>query len=181
MISLYECFESIKDPRGQQGKRYSMSAFLTMITLAYMSGHYSMKGVERYFKNNEAALTEIFGLEHGVPCFSKIRTFLMELDFEELNDIFMSWSQSYIKSESKEWLAIDGKSLGSTLKDYYSANQSFQSMVGAFMSKSGINIGYAKFDNGKKSEAVEVRELIAKLEENKFMITLDALHCEKKL
>ncbi len=181
MRSLYSYFEDMEDPRQDAGKRYELASFLSMITLAYMSGHHSMQSVRRYFVNNKTDLVDMFGLKHGVPSYTIIRLFLNLMDFKAINAAFISWAGQYFKMDEKQWLSMDGKCLGSTVTDVYGSAQNFQALVGAFMSQTGITVGYGHYENGKKSEAASVRELITQLERDRYIITLDALHCEKKL
>lgn len=182
MESMLQFFEEVPDFRSDCGKRYSMGQMLSMITLSYMSGNYAMQATRRYFVNNEEELVDMFGLEHGVPSYDLIRTFLMGVNYEDINQAFTKWVNrcSDNDSEEKTWVGMDGKSLGSTVSDCHSNKQDFQAMVGAFMAESGITIQYGTYENSKDCEADTVRELIDKLEENNYIITLDALHCQKK-
>ncbi len=180
MEELLKYIEKIEDHRRAQGVRYPFSAFVCMIILAYMSGQYSMQSVRRYFVNNEEELTKLFGLSYGVPSYAHIRTFLSELDFDQINTVFGEWACQFVKIGDKVWVGMDGKALRSTVTDCHSSQQNFQSMVGAFISNLGITIRYTRYENGKASEPMEVRELIKSLSGLGVVITLDAVHCEKK-
>jgi hypothetical protein len=76
--------------------------------------------------------------------------------------------------------SLDGKSLKSTLRDYSKSYQDFLAMVQVYAHQSGLVVGQQAFHNGKQGEAQVVRELIAKLELKGTMLTMDALHCQKK-
>lgn len=179
MKSLHDYFIQLEDPRRDQGKRYSLSSYLSMLTLSYMSGHYSMQSVHRFFINNEEDLVDIFELKHGVPSYAGIRDFMQKLDFDQIKEAFRSWALQFLSKENMECVSIDGKCLGSTVINCHSREQSYVSIVSAFVGDKGINISYSHMDNGKASECNQVRELLKELKELGCLITLDALHCKK--
>lgn len=45
MKSLFECLKIVKDHRRAQGQRTAMAAFLEMIVLAGMSGHFGFRAI----------------------------------------------------------------------------------------------------------------------------------------
>lgn len=183
MEIMLDFFEEVPDHRGDSGKRYSIGQLLVMITLSYMCGHYSMQATRRFFVNNKEDLVDMLELEHGVPSYDLIRTFLMGVNFDDINTAFRKWARSCSDKDSKdkEWLSIDGKCLGSTVTDCHSSRQDFQAMVAAFITDTGIAIQYGKYENSKDSEPGTVRDIVNQLEDNNYIITLDALHCKKKL
>jgi len=180
MKGLVHYIQELKDYRRAQGQRYPFDSFIMMILLSYISGQYSMQSVARFLKNNKEELIELFCLRHGVPGYTQIRTFLSNLDFEELNTVFLNWVSQYIEKEDQMWLNMDGKALRSTVTDSQSNQQNFQAMIGAYIGELGINIKYKKYENRKSSETGYVRELIKEFEGKGYIITLDAIHCEKK-
>lgn len=176
-LSFY--LSSVKDHRRKQGQRISLPVFLTMVILGNMSGFTSLKSLARFFKNNEDYFSQKFGLMHGVPGYTRIRTLLEELDFESLNESFTNWSVQFVKAEG-EWVSIDGKGLSSTATNYFDKYQNFHSMVSAFCREKEINITSTKFESKKKSEIAAAQRLIEQLELKNIILTLDALHCQKK-
>ncbi len=181
MRNLHDCFAEIPDPRRLQGRRYSMATFLSLMTLSYMSGQYSMQSMRRYFINNKKDLVDIFELKHGVPSYAGIRYFMEKLNFEQINTVFKDWALQFMNKSEKEWVHVDGKCLRSTVENCHSTHQSYISMVGLFVGEKGINLAYNHFDNGKSGECNQVITLLKELENQGCIITLDALHCKKKL
>lgn len=130
----------------------------------------------------------LFGFRHGVPGFVTIRDVLGRLDFEALNQQFQAWlgqhtHQPHTPRQAdgpQEAYSLDGKSLKSTLKDYPESYQDFVAMVHVFSHQSNLVVGLEAFHNGKQGEAQVVRELIEKLNLKGAILTMDALHCQKK-
>jgi len=178
MDSLYTIFEDIEDSRRAQGIRYPMSSFLTMIVMGYIGGMTSGKSLARYFKNNEDEFVQLFDLKHGVPGSTKTNTFLKELDFDILTKKFCDWLSQFV--DTKSWVAIDGKALGHTVTNCHNSKQNFLTLVGAFVQETGITINYKSHENGKGNEPESARALIAEMDDKGYILTLDAVHCQKK-
>ena len=84
-------------------------------------------------------------------------------------------------TNEKEWLAIDGKVLASTVTDYSSSYQDFVSLVSIFSHKHGQVLCVARSESKKCSEIPTVQELIEALDVTGVVFSLDPLHCQKKL
>jgi hypothetical protein len=85
--------------------------------------------------------------------------------------------QQYLKAEK---IAIDGKSINSTVSQCHDSQQNFVSLVSLFGQQSHLILQIGILENGKASEIKTVHELLNKLQINKAVFTLDALHCQKK-
>jgi hypothetical protein len=104
------------------------------------------------------------------------------LDFEALNEQFQAWLKQGKEQQGKEQAvySMDGKSLKSTLQDYPQSYQDLVAMVHVFAHRSGLVEGQQAFHNGQQGEAQVVRQLIEKLALKGALLTMDALHCQKK-
>ncbi len=173
--------EQIPDYRRAQGRRVPLPVFLTMVILGYMSGRFAMQEQARFLEANEEFFSELFGLSHGVPGYTQIRTILQSLDFEAINKAFYSWASQFMDTNNKEWAAIDGKGLNSTVTECGTSNQQFQAIVSVFVKAKGIVLTSGKYSNKKESEIHAVQELLKVLDQKGLILTLDALHCQKKL
>lgn len=180
MKALSTFLQEVPDYRRAQGVRVSMPAMLSMIVLGFMSGHYSMQSLRRFVKNNEAFFVEQFNLQHGVPSYAQIRTILQSVDFDALNHAFYSWASQYVDDTNEDWFGLDGKGMKSTVTHGQSTHQSFLAMVSVFVRSKGIALAARVYANDKTSEIVTAQELIEQLESQGMVLTLDALHCQKK-
>ena len=77
-------------------------------------------------------------------------------------------------------MAIDGKSIKSTSVGGSSSYQNFVSMVSVYSHHNGWVVRHQVMENKQKSEVEVVQELVKELSGNKIVITVDALHCQKK-
>lgn len=179
MKSLYCFLEEMDDHRRDQGVRFRLPSMLTMIIIGYLGGNQSGKALGRFFKNNEEDLVKLLGLSHGVPCATRINTFLKEINFKKLNDVFRKWMEQY--DQPGDWISIDGKALRSTFTGYESCEQNFQAMISVFSQTLGVNKFYGTYENKKENEPAKVIELLELLQNKGFTIVLDAVHFQKKL
>ena len=67
------------------------------------------------------------------------------------------------------------------MQNYESEYQNFVSIVSVFAEKRGLVLGLTKLENKKSSEISTVQNLIAVLDIQDVVFSLDALHCQKKL
>jgi hypothetical protein len=104
----------------------------------------------------------------------------MEIDYQALCDVFNAWASQFDKEVSRQWLALDGKSLRNTVSDYARAEQNFVSMVSAFSHNRGLVLGVQVMENKHESEIVLVENLLSILDLQNVVYTVDALHCQKK-
>jgi len=178
MQGLGTFIQQIPDHRRAQGTRHPFHAFISMILLANLNGYHGLNEMTRFIQNNSSFFIQTFNLHQGVPGYTILRTFCMNLDFNAVNQAFYKWASQYIKTE--EWCSIDGKGIGSTSSDPFSAQQNFQSIVSVFTHETGIVLKSNGFENKKQSEIHCVQDLIEHLEQKGMVLTLDAIHCQKK-
>jgi len=179
-MSLFEAFGLVKDTRQTSGLRHPLQVFLTMTTLSIMSGYNSLQGIAAFFNSNKEAFIELFKLQHGVPKYTQIRTILRDIDFNSLCEVFQTWIIYHTPIEKDDWVAGDGKALASTLTDSQGSKQNFIAMVSLFLQKLEVVLGTQRYENGKSGEGKSLQELLYLLKDKGVIITLDALHCQKK-
>jgi DDE_Tnp_1-associated len=178
--NLLTFLSELKDPRRAQGVRHPLAVFVALVILAILSGHQGLHGFARFCKSNEQELRETFSLKHGVPCYATIRTLLKYIDLQALCQSFYAWMEGYFPKDSEIWISLDGKALCSTVKNSGDSLQNFVYMVSAFAHHTDLVHKIATFQSSKSSEAAVVREMIAQLGLSQGVISLDAIHCQKK-
>jgi len=180
MKGLSHFLLEVTDYRRSQGIRVPMPAFLAMIIIGSMGGYNSLQSLARFMENNKEFFIKSFGLLHGVPGYTQTRTILSSIDFRELNKAFYNWAVQFIDPDSTEWLSIDGKGMNSTNSNPHDSRQNFHAMVSVFARAKGISLAASTYENKKESEIKVARELINELDRKGLVLTLDAVHCQKK-
>lgn len=178
-MSLQECYNQVLDPRKSSGLRTPLTELLCMITMGYLSGHTGYRGIGTFMRVNKEELMELFNLKHPPIGKTQLRTVLQQLDFTSINRAFYQWMTSFVNIEQGEWLSGDGKALGSTVKDAHGNAQEYELMVRLFSQKLGI-VTHSATTKSKATELKAMQKLLETLELKGVIITLDALHCQKK-
>jgi len=178
-MSLYECFQQVKDHREASGLRNPLPALLCMIVMSYLSGHSGYRATARFMKGNRGEFMEMFELKHPPIGHTQLRTIMQELDFQSINQAFFKWINNFVSIKKGEWLSGDGKSLASTVKDAHGKAQDFELMVRLFSQKLEI-VTHSSTTKNKTGELKAMQNLLQGLESKGVIITLDALHCQKK-
>jgi hypothetical protein len=180
--NLIEQLRQVKDFRTLDGQRHRLWLVLVFVIMGTMSGYVGYRAWGDFVKRHRRVLIDKFGIQkHGVPSYSTIRRILMGVDFDKLAAIFNQWAQNYVDLDASEWCGIDGKSIKGTVQDYKSEYQNFVSIVSVFAQNRGLVLGMDKLENKQASEITTVQNLIAVLDIEGAVFSLDALHCQKKL
>ena len=136
------------------------------------------QAMARFAKHHRALLATQIPLPRGkVPCISTFRRLSNRLDVQELCEVFNQWMLSHYQSEL---IAIDGKSINSTLSHCHDKEQNFASLVSFFGHQSHLVLRVGTLENHKQSEIHQVQALLTSFEVEKAIFTLDALHTQKK-
>lgn len=181
--SILTFLSQVKDPRTLSGRRHHLAVVLLINIMAIMSGYTGVMAKQDFINANNGELTQIFDpnlIKHGLPSKNTIDRVMQEIDLEELNSLLVK----HLDLEKETALHIDGKAIRSTTQNGQNSKQTFTSIVTVLAKKKGLSVGIAScsFVNGSKENEIGlVQEIIKALGLEGMVITLDALHCQKKL
>ncbi len=177
-MELAEFFAQVRDPRRSQGQRFPLPALLWMTFLAIATGSKGPRKMAQFCRSNAVFFTAYFGLRHGIPSYGSFRDLLQALDKDALAQAFGRWFAP--QARAGDWVAGDGQSLRSTVQDAQQASQSFASVVSLYCQRTGLTVAVQDYTDKKTGELSVVRELLAGLQDRGVVLTLDALHAQKK-
>lgn len=176
--NIFQALQNVKNSRRKEGTRHHVAVVLLVNIMAIMSGYTGIRSKQDFIDRNEKELLKIFDpvlIKHGLPSKNTIDRTMQVVDFDDLNKAIYEVFEIPIASS----IHIDGKAIRSTSQNGQS-NQTFTSVVTAFANGKGIMA--KSFVNGsKKNEISTVQDLIKALNLEGTVLTLDALHCQKKL
>ena len=180
MSKLIEFLKLVKDFRSECGQRHPLWFILLIVILGLMSGHLGYRAIGDFAKAHQETLTRLFGIPTGkVPSYSTIRRAMMGIDCENLIEVFNQWASQLLPIDESDWLAIDGKCIRSTVRGYRNKSVNSQSIVSCFSQESGLVLSMKPLDR-RKSEQRCVQELVRVVPFKDQVLSLDALHCQKK-
>jgi hypothetical protein len=114
MLSLYDCFANIDDPRRAQGRKHPLPAVLSLATAAVLCGMRGYKDISLWAQSLGQKARGRFRCrkrngQYEVPSLTVIRLALTRVNPEQLDQALNLWNAQY--EQIDESLAIDGKTM----------------------------------------------------------------------
>lgn len=180
-VDLIDTLKQVEDFRSARGRRYPLWLVLLLVILGMMSQCQGYLSLEDFAERHKAVLVEALGLPlRRLPSDSTFRLILQRLDYSRLVEVFNDWAQQHIAVEPGVALSADGKGIAGTLTEHKSDQQNFISLVSLYCQHSGVVLRVQAFENQHQSEIEVVQQLLSALHLEGNIVTLDALHAQKK-
>ena len=178
-MSLIAHLQQIRDFRTRP--RYPLWVVLLLVIMGTMSNCLGYRALEDFVERHQKVLLELMELPHKqLPSYSTIRRVMVRIDFQALTQAFNAWATEVFAVSSSEQVAMDGKSIKASVRDYDNAYQDFISVVSAFSVQQGVVVGLQAMNNRGGSEIVTVQSLMDVLQLKGVCFSMDALHTQKK-
>jgi len=178
--TLLSRLSRITDPRRAEGKLYKLPHVLLFTILAIVSGANSYRSVRTFMKVHRARLNKAFGIDwKRAPVHSAIRYILQELKVAEVEDAFRHHAAdiSGAPQTGERALALDGKVLRQSFDGFN--DQRARQILSAFATDTELVLAHVDIDE-KSNEIPAVQQLLIELGIEDHVVTLDAMHCQKK-
>lgn len=170
----------IRDPRRAEGKLYQLPYILLFSILAIVTGANSYRGIRTFIKTHLKRLNKAFKLDwKRAPAHTAIRYILQGLDPADVETIFREHAANLNSSEAagKRILAFDGKVLKGSFDAFNDVKA--RQMLSAFAVDTALVLAHIEIDE-KSNEIPAVQKLLEELDVAGRIVTLDAMHCQKK-
>jgi DDE_Tnp_1-associated len=202
-MSLLQFFGQIEDPRRKQGRIYQLNYVLLFCVLAVLSGATGYATMALWMKMKRLELVKTFNLKWvKTPSKTCISELFMSLDKVEVEKAFRAYAfdlanskttaekNKKTKAKNKNikpnalQIAVDGKFLKGSYDNLIDTDA--MNLISIFLVEKGLILAHLGVEN-KESEMVGVRDLLKQEGLVKSLkltgvgiITMDALHCQKK-
>lgn len=182
---LQSCFDSIKDNRVKGRTTYELKYVLLFVVLALLSNAKSYRTISVFIEERIEQLRKIFGLKwEKTPAHNTIRDIIHSISDDELENSFRQHA-GQLKADRKQLkpgkeikqIAFDGKALCGSVDP--SIDKRFIQLLSGFLVKSKIILCHYEIDE-KSNEIPAFQKLIEELGLRGYLLTADALHCQKK-
>ena len=148
---------------------------ITIALCAVICGADTWEEIEEFGHAKMGWFESFLELPHGIPAHDTFARIFASMDPKEFQHAFLRWVES-IRSITKGIVAIDGK----TLRRSYKKDKSPIHMVSAWALEGRMVLGQVK--TGEKSnEITAIPELLALLELEGCIVTIDAMGCQKTI
>src|SRR5437016_11392089 len=112
LLSLYEAFAAVPDPRSRHGQRYDLPYLLTCLVAAFLCNCNSLEAVGQWCHDEHLLLRRLFGLRNFyTPTGSLYRRLLPRLNVEHIELVLAAWVQASRPAQDEEAVALDGKAV----------------------------------------------------------------------
>jgi predicted transposase YbfD/YdcC len=167
-------FEELPDGR-QCGKvRYPQTEVLLLCLLAVLSGAETFPDIANFGKRKRTFLLRFRPFARGTLSYDHLGDILATLDAEAFQRCFVAWVAS-LTGVATEVIAIDGK----TVRRSKGAKVAIH-MVSAFAARQRLVLGQVKVAE-KANEIVAIPKLLAMLEIEGAIVTIDAMGCQRAI
>jgi hypothetical protein len=178
--NLLEYLMQIPDPRGRQGRRFSLSAMLATVVCGILCGARGYEAIAGWIAAQEPKVWHWLGYWRKPPCANTFRDLLMTLDPLVLEKVVREWIEA-ISDQSTESLplsavAMDGKSLCGTL----TAHTRTVHLLSLFDQQTGYVLSQMQVDD-KTNEITAAPQLLETLVLKGRVVTADALLCQREI
>lgn len=179
--ALLDLLKQVPDPRRAEGQLYKLPYVLLFSILAVVSGANSYRGIVTFIHANRKQLNAAFGLHwKRAPAHTALRYILQGLDPAAVEQIFRRHAAG-LKPAGKagplRTIALDGKVLRRSF-DQFTDRKAAQ-VLHAFDTGSNLVLAHLEIDD-KSNEIPAAQRLLGELDLAGRIVTLDALHCQKK-
>jgi len=182
MSNLLQRFQQLPDYRKCKQLKFNVGETLFMSLLALLAGANGYMDMEIWIKSKKPELTKFLGHPFIAPADNTIRNVFLNIDLDALNILFEDWSHTIAKSKNNTQnlniVSSDGKTMrGSNNKI---RNEKARHIVSLFLSQEKITLAQIQVED-KSNEIPALLELLDSLKLDNCVITVDAMHTQKKL
>ncbi len=173
--TLLDHFSGLQYPRQAWKVVYPLSEILLIVLCGTMAGAEVFADIERWAKRKLDFLKRFVPLSHGVPSHDTLNDVMNALPAQLFSECFTTWVES-LRERAPDIVAIDGK----TLRRAHAAGGAPLHLVSAWASRQRLVLGREAVDK-KSNEIVAIPLLLARLELEGALVTIDAIGCQKDI
>jgi len=122
LLSLYEAFAAVPDPRSRHGQRYDLPSLLTCLVAALLCN--SLEAVGQGCRDHQLLLRRLFGpRDFSTPTGSLYRRLLPRLSVGHIELALAAWVNATRPPSDEEAVALDGKAVRGAAQASHKAPQ----------------------------------------------------------
>jgi hypothetical protein len=178
---LLGLLSNIPDPRRAEGKLYKLQHVLLFSILAIVTGGNSYRSIVTFIEVHRRRLNAAFGLcWRRAPAHTSIRYILQGLDPQAVEQAFRRHAAGLCDAAAdptRRIVALDGKTLRQSF-DNFNDRKAAQ-VLHAFEVEAGLVLAHIDIAD-KSNEIPAAQQLLGELNLAHSIVTLDAMHCQKK-
>jgi hypothetical protein len=176
---LRQYLAQVPDPRGRKGRRHPLSAILTAVICAVLSGANGYKPIAQWLHRQTVDFWHFLGFTRRPLNYGALRNLLMVLPPEDFEAALTAWLREIHGGdpppEALQGVSIDGKVLRGTR----TLDQRALMLISAF-DQQGAHVLLQRAVPADTNEQKAALELLKDLVLRGRVITADAIHCQQE-
>jgi len=173
-----QAFCDMPDPR-RNNRRHCLIDIITIALFAVICGAEDWEAVALYGQCKLDWLKTFLRLPHGIPSHDTFNDVFNRLDPDAFESRFQAWMASLVQLSGGKLVAIDGKSIRRSFEHGWDKS-GMAHMVSAFAQGNRMVFAQLKAD-GPGQELSAIERLLAMLDLNGAVVTIDALGCNPQI
>lgn len=177
-LPLVRHFRKLRDPRLDRRKLHSLEAILVIAICAVIAGANDFQQVALFGQKRKDWLQRFLALPNGIPSHDTFERVFARLDPLTFQDCFAGWMNAWYARLTGKHLAIDGKAVRGSA----SPRKGFRCLhlVNVWATQANLCLGLAACD-ANSNEITAIPRLLALLDLEGALVTIDAAGCQKKI
>jgi predicted transposase YbfD/YdcC len=175
-LSLPQYFARLQDPRRRHRRLHHLQDILVIALCAVIAGAQDWQEIETFGRKRRDWLQRFLALPNGIPSHDTFERVFNRLRPQAFHACFREWVQAVSAALRIKHVAIDGK----TLRGSGSAKLGPLHLVSAWATAQHLTLGQVAVDT-KSNEITAIPALLALLDLNGALVTLDAMGCQKAI
>jgi hypothetical protein len=175
---LLDFLKEIPDHRDREARQYDLAHILLFSILAILSNAKNYKDISRFITLHFEKLKEVYGIKwRQAPDYTTVRLILIGVVDQGLEGTFRKFSSLLSKGPKGKHVCFDGKALRGSFQNL--KNEKAVQLFEIFSTFDKIILGHVPIEQ-KDHEIPVFQDLLASLPLKGSIVTVDALHCQKK-
>jgi predicted transposase YbfD/YdcC len=176
-LSAAECFAALPDPRVDRTKKHALTDILVTALAATVAGADSFEGVAAFAAAKLDWLRRFLPLANGAPSADTFGRVFARLDRKAFAACVADWLAAVCAATGLRHVAVDGKALRGAGGDTFSG---CLHLVSAWACENRLVLGQEAVA-AKSNEITAIPALLAALDLEGALVTIDAAGCQKAI
>jgi len=175
--NIHQYFGDVTDPRGQNA-RHPLLSIIAIAICGTLCGADNWVDIEMYGQAKQEWLSTFLDLPHGIPSHDTFGRVFRQLDPDEFQRSFHTWTMAICELTQGEVVAIDGKQVRRS-KEGVLGKEGIH-MVSIWASENQLVLGQEKVDD-HSNEITAIPTLLHLLDLTDSIVTIDAIGCQTEI
>ena len=176
--TITEYFDDLDDPRKGNNKTHPLINIITIAICGVISGADGWVDIESYGNAKAEWLNTFLDLSKGIPSHDTFGRVFRQINPDEFQASFITWTQAISQLNEGEIVSLDGKKLRRSKDSTHGKDGIW--MVSAWASENNLVLGQEKVDD-KSNEITAIPTLLKLLDIEGCIVTIDAIGTQTEI